>query len=564
MLEIKKFMSVAFEPEDDSKNWLEGAAEAVEYVIANSESEDIILYATTGRAYIYSVLAPLGNLTSLNMGDIATANISTERTWAIEHCSGGGEPDRIYLSSPLDNSSCELLVRGEKLVFRRCFYGVDENCTRTEISQRLIHALELYWVDEESAYCRLDEDGDVEPVIRLINVKLDEGEKSDVIVTINAHQLHRYMAVTDMALVMKFDFTRCRTGEFSGWSGSARRKHQSPDLFYHSEVQSHSSFVNGILVVRPYITKESMIAENQRQWRGEGKQYATFKAHDWKNERYAEISCAPKALASYFEKDSALPFQITPAFFKPEVLQRYKADPDKYTLEHRSISSRAGWYLKTYDVNDVGQVHTYLRYLADLPYSEQLYWQAFNEWPKAPISQRAYQTDFEGSFSTIIDPLIILKSKVAELDTKRPDWWLPRGDSFASSVHYPLTTSTEEWANAILGLDQLIVEGISPKAIKVRLNKLGHSFDTQWGSIKLLQEYVLAKGMTISDSVLLVEPLKKLHFLRSKVKGHATGAEKKALVKAARMEHGSLAAHFKHLSTKCQESFFLIVEQLST
>jgi hypothetical protein len=33
----------------------------------------------------------------------------------------------------------------------------------------------------------------------------------------------------------------------------------------------------------------------------------------------------------------------------------------------------------TFDINDEGQVHTYLRYLRDLPYKGQLYWKAFNE-----------------------------------------------------------------------------------------------------------------------------------------------------------------------------------------
>jgi len=70
-----------------------------------------------------------------------------------------------------------------------------------------------------------------------------------------------------------------------------------------------------------------------------------------------EISCNPTCLANYFTK-SDLPFEISPAFFRPEVLLRYKSDPDKYELTIRSISCRDAWYLQTYDINDAGQVHT--------------------------------------------------------------------------------------------------------------------------------------------------------------------------------------------------------------
>jgi hypothetical protein len=42
--------------------------------------------------------------------------------------------------------------------------------------------------------------------------------------------------------------------------------------------------------------------------------------------------------------------------------------------------------LQTYDFNEAGQVHTYIRYLGYLPISEQRYWKAFNEPPKGTIS----------------------------------------------------------------------------------------------------------------------------------------------------------------------------------
>ena len=60
-----------------------------------------------------------------------------------------------------------------------------------------------------------------------------------------------------------------------------------------------------------------------------------------------------------------------------------------------------------------------------LPYSEQLYWQSFNEWPKGAISERAITTDFKGEFFYGYDPLNSLKRKIMYLDETAPSWWQP-------------------------------------------------------------------------------------------------------------------------------------------
>ncbi len=46
------------------------------------------------------------------------------------------------------------------------------------------------------------------------------------------------------------------------------------------------------------------------------------------------MSTAPGATANYFT-ESDLPFETTPAFFRPDVLLKYKFDSEKYTLESR-------------------------------------------------------------------------------------------------------------------------------------------------------------------------------------------------------------------------------------
>lgn len=562
MFKLNDFISIAVPPSDFEPGWLEAATDGVEYLKRNSHSDEIVIFANAGQAFVHSVLAPELQVSPPNGDELQHAMLDPTGHWRLEHVSGGGEPDRMYLASPVDDFACKSLKGAEQLVFRRSFDGVDKGSMRTELSQPLVQALGLYWLEEENAYCKLDDEGDVQPIIRLRDLSKETGEGSAMLVTIDAEQLHRYMAVTDTALIMKFDFTRYAPGSFVGWGEPERGEIDENDLFYHTGVQAGASFANGVMIVRPVLTKDMLIAKANRRWNGDDKQYAVFKAHDWKNRRQAEISCAPSALASYFDEGSPLPFQTTPAFFRPDVLLKYKADPDKYRLEHRSIYCRGTWYLKSYDVNEAGQIHVYLYDLAKLPYREQLYWQSFNEWPKAPISERAFQTDFEGSFSTIPDPLIDLKHEIMNLDRAKPAYWQPRGEELAGAVHYPLTTSVEEWSNAILSLDQLVVEGFVTKSLRQRLTDASRPWDKQWGSLKLLQEVLIASGLDDDEAANIVAPLIRLHQLRSKTKGHAAVIEKIRIVKEAKAEHGSLAEHFRALATEIQMSVDRITDLL--
>ena len=70
------------------------------------------------------------------------------------------------------------------------------------------------------------------------------------------------------------------------------------------------------------------------------------------------------------------------------------------------------------------------------------------------------------------------------------------------------------------------------------------------------------QALNEEEAVSVVEPLKQVHFLRSKVKGHLAESEKQAIIKKARADHGSLATHFRKLASDLQESFDRILELL--
>ena len=543
----------------DTDAWLSNAEAGVAFLQQNLGADRLVVYASLPHVLIQTVLAPRRRLKEPNRQHLDNSLVRIDESWLIEHASVGGDRNRVYLSSPFDQHP--VLKGGEKLIVRRNWAGSDS--VTTELSQKLVHALELHYVDERQAYCRLDAQGDVEDVIAVVDVPDERPGESVTAVTINAQELYEYALLAGMGLVVFFDFTRYRRGDFGGWNDPQRFEHRASHLSYNGGVQPGvGSFVNGWQVALPPVTRVQIIKRYRDSIDPAGKRYTEFIALDIRTDRIVEVTCDPLRLANYFQPHSDLPLQMSPAFFRSEVLHKYKADPDKYQLTDRSLGCRGSWHLTTYDVNDADQVHTYLRYLSDLPYEEQLYWRSFNERPKAPLSRRAFLTDFMGEFATDYDPLSSIKAKTERLDTHPPDWWTPRGDPLRQVVHYPVTSSQSEWAEAILALDQLVVEGFRTSKLRGITHSLGAAPDKEWGSIKLLTECIEHSGATAEQAHAAMQPLRDLHRLRTVTKGHAAKGEKSHAASDALREQGTFRSHFESLATGCDHALQTVIEAL--
>jgi hypothetical protein len=424
-----------------------------------------------------------------------------------------------------------------------------------EVLQKFLHVFDLHLVEERASYCRLDQYGDLEDMIRMVEVPGKGDAFGASAIVIDRELLDEYMVLTQSVIVRMFDFTRYRGGGFDGWRNREFSEYEAhEDLWYRAHVEpGYASFLRGFHLINPVITKAGVLRRHDYMQRDAGREYASFIAYDWKNKAVREVSTAPGATANYFT-ESDLPFERTPAFFRPEVLLRYKFDSDKYTLESRSISCRGGWSLRTFDVNEAGQVHSYIVYLRDLPYEEQLHWKAHNEKPKAPISRRAMTTDFEGDWYVEYVALSSLQEVLHQWYTKQVPWWTLRSEKLINVVHYPVTASQDEWSDELLRLDQLVVEGFEKKWLRRTAAAKGRKPDVNFGSLKLTEERLLSLGFERADAVSVAVRLNDLHDLRSKMKGHASGGEAAAIKKRLLKEHGTLGAHFRELCRKCDES----------
>jgi hypothetical protein len=291
---MKRLSEISKVPEKKPGEWLSSAEDSVEFLKENGASEWIVIYASLSCVFIHAVFAPLKHLNPADHVELRGANVHLGSSWMIEHASGGGEPDRVYLASPLHGQG-KSLSDGEKLIFLRSFAGSSRS--HFELSQKLVHALDVHYVDDRKAFCRLDENGDIFDVIKIIEERKEDWIESITVIAVRTKDFLEYMRLSDMGMVVFFDFTRTNRSGFSGWNEQERFDRKTPDLFYDGGVMpGHASYAAGRQIVRPVITKEDIVREHMEARDPSNRQYAVFKAINLKNKERIKVSCNPKEL----------------------------------------------------------------------------------------------------------------------------------------------------------------------------------------------------------------------------------------------------------------------------
>lgn len=509
----------------------------------NAHEDETILYASGPFTYLSSVVVPRGRVEPPNVSDLLEWNDCNPHTTRSAYVYGGGS-DHMWVENGLRGTGAKSLEGAHHLIYGRYFDGLIGNKRKYfEAHQELTHLAGLHWVDEESAYCRLDDNGDLDAVL---SISSREHDDSVTLASIHRSTLDEYLSAGNLALIRVFDLTLLRRHEFTDWGISEEAVFGDGEgMWYRQRVKpDEAAYTRGFQLIQPF----DSYAPRKPTWRfladRSDKRYADFIIFDFRNKGVKAISAHPSCTTNYFEaNNNDLPFETSPAFFRSDVILKYKADKDKYKIETRSIHCRSSWSIN-YDINEAGQIHAYICDLRDLPYEEQLHWASFNENPKASISKRAYETDFKAEFTSVIDPIDKLRTLLERWHQAGFDWWgLPDRDAM-SRVCTPVTQSREEWAEAFLDLNKLVNEGFSVRAIRTKLNEHGVSFKSEEKSLKLLERLWGHRDPLEAD---VLHSLKEVAHIRSKAKGHAAASESETLARKARKEHGSYRAHFDHV-----------------
>src|SRR5258708_37752270 len=99
-----------------------------------------------------------------------------------------------------------------------------------------------------------------------------------------------------------------------------------------------------------------------------------------------------------------------------------------------------------------------------------------------------------------------------KLTEQEPPWWRLRGSDLRDNVHYPTTASSEEWADELMALDKLLVEGFEEKWLRNKATELGQTPIASDGSLVLVARCLQGLGFDEEHAMSTVSPLRTLHY----------------------------------------------------
>ena len=82
--DTKPLIALATAPEDQDDPWYKDAEQAVQYMTANSESDEIVIYVSAPFLIIVGALAPSDNVTPPDGKALQNLSLFTDATWRIQ------------------------------------------------------------------------------------------------------------------------------------------------------------------------------------------------------------------------------------------------------------------------------------------------------------------------------------------------------------------------------------------------------------------------------------------------------------------------------------------------
>jgi len=481
----------------------------------------LVLHCSTvkqlGGYWIYPMLHPKANVDSLKEQLPSFSFAPSSAAYGLV-MSGDKHWIEPYWGNHEDFNNSEI-----PLFFLRYYYGYPRDKENYyEFNQLVTHLLDLHKSVKHNSYCRTDEQGDEIEKIKII----DHDEFN--LILIRRKTLDELLYLGKWLLIRYFNFSRYKTDSPS-FNNCTCTQFESEEYEAKYEIRKcGDEYIEfrGAQIERPHTPKEHLLSWGVGGEDTKEKRYAEFIVCDWKNKTILrKYSINPINFANYFT-DSDLPFEISPIFFKAEVLDKYKNNPDKYDLSERDISCRGGWHLQTYDINKYNQVHTYARYLSRLPYKEQLHWLQYNEEPKGGISRRALRTDFDGKFPDEKSKLEQLKESLDRLGSlkvgeEKHVIWSPKGGSWdkaSKGLHYVNSENPNQWHDFIIALANTTNEGFQVKPLRKIASSLGNT-NQELGTLGLIK-FILESSDNDEKIPTIHGVLNELQKRRGKGKAH--------------------------------------------
>ncbi|HEY3295666.1 MAG TPA: hypothetical protein VGL38_09510 [bacterium] len=217
------------------------------------------------------------------------------------------------------------------------------------------------------------------------------------------------------------------------------------------------------------------------------------------------------------------PNAFAPVFFRREVLTKYLADTQRYTVEDGQIICGSLWSLRI-DNNHPDFVVVFLGDLGKyLPASERAYWRSFNIAHDGGISPVTFKRAIMAEFTNPEQPDLLFKQRLRLFGSRWTEaygWPLfkPLGSEDAhnlDSLTIPLHNNQKAFDEQVMSLAKCLIESINVAAIGERVKLKPKS-----ATISVLDQFLESNGA--ADRVEIVKVLRNMQDLRDGA-GHRKG-----------------------------------------
>lgn len=240
------------------------------------------------------------------------------------------------------------------------------------------------------------------------------------------------------------------------------------------------------------------------------------------------------------------PDYLHPIFFRKEVLTKYFANPDLYTVEDGRLCCAGLWGVAI-DNDHAEYVSVFLGDLGrDLPFEERQYWRSFNIVPGGrKMSATNFKRSILAQFTDAAEPDHRFQYAYSELETRgtESDWpvLLPlrEGDlHLLKTLRTPVTGGQSEFDQQVLSLTKILVDSLNEAALAAVPGA-----PTDKRGIGLLES--ICASATLPDFGIHIQFLRDLQDLRSTGAGHRKGKKYEKAAKKFGIPDTPLPAAFR-------------------
>lgn len=386
--------------------------------------------------------------------------------------------------------------------------------------------IKYFDVSEEFVlYFRLYEKGN-DKQNRVFYYVSDYGELDEVLIIepklikVKIKYLREYITIRDMNFVVCFDFMRLLKRIPSDW-----------EIVYKDELTKESDFIYSHLIrdlgdrTQSWLMGKVFIKPSEIK-----KSHYDFE--DSKNQSFiVDVNDEGDLIYENCGETDGNHFKVT--YFKKEVLNKYYNEPNKYTVDGFSVSSK--FFRLKIDNNVDDYVPVFLTNLRMLPEMEQLHWKQYNIPPKEGmnISRTYYRTMIEGQWAEQPETVdLFFKEKYLSFNEKwelKFGWKLykslsQKDEYLFTALHKITANNVKAFCEQTLTIVKLTIDRLNEKELAK-----GLELDAKLKGISKFEKFLESKGMRIPD---MFEFLRNLQNLRSGLIAHSFSESNKECKKA--------------------------------